>query len=186
MKLNHPLNAARTRLGASTPRRITAALGLLGAGLLGSACVTSEATELCAGSASQAADPAANHPRHEPDPSPELEEILEDVPIPDLLPAAEARPVDPPENEADEPVTLDETALLACASAHFAWVAVQSGNDAEIDTDLGVAAIRAGESTVPAISELSKPLALAVDLPNPTPTIDGFMKVCRSNGFETG
>jgi hypothetical protein len=124
-------------------------------------------------------------PREEPDPSPELEAILEDVRVPDLLPAGEHVPAVPPKNGADEPVTLDETALLACASAQFAWVAMQAGNDGEVDTDLGVAAIRAGESSVRAVATQSEPLARAVDISNPLPVIEKFLELCTDNGFET-
>lgn len=84
------------------------------------------------------------------------------------------------------PINLDETALLACAKAQIALVELKEGSPTIAAEQLDLAAARANESSVKAIASQADALAKAAGSPaaDATTTVDSFVKLCASKGFE--
>ncbi len=93
-------------------------------------------------------------------------------------------PDEPPLNEAGLPITIDETAQLACANNQFAWVALQQDDPAAASEELGIAAQRASASAVPEVASYAADLAGAMDSNDPLVVVEGFLDLCVAHGFE--
>ena len=101
-----------------------------------------------------------------------------------LLPAKSGVPENPANNSKGEPITLDETALLACAQNQFAWVELKQGATKAASTSLAVAAERAGASAVPEIKQSAATLRTAASSGSPGTEVDRFLALCVDRGFE--
>ncbi len=101
-----------------------------------------------------------------------------------LPPASVGLPEEPPINEAGDPITLDETALLACAHAQFAWVSLQADDVAAADLEIAGAATRAEASAVPAVVALADDLRDASTSGDRLVPVQGLLDTCVANGFE--
>ncbi len=101
-----------------------------------------------------------------------------------LAPAGVGVPEVPPLNEAGLPITIDETAQLACANSQFAWVALQQDDPSGATEELAVASQRAAASAVTAVSAYSDDLAGAMATNDPLVIVEAFLDLCVANGFE--
>jgi len=102
----------------------------------------------------------------------------------DLTPADVGVPDEPALNTLDEPITLDETGVLACANNQVAWVAQQEGQGDVVVDKLELAAERAEISAVASVRSSTKSLRAAAKSSTPMPEIERFLKVCTDRGFE--
>lgn len=86
-------------------------------------------------------------------------------------------------NERNQPIELDESASLACASAQFAWVALLEGDRPRAETELAVTIARAEVSEVTEVATGAAPLKAAAEAPNLQAKVETFLKMCESRGY---
>ena len=83
-------------------------------------------------------------------------------------------------NERNEPIELDETALLACANAQFGWVAAQQGDPDTAAKEIETAVARAAESDVAALKGAANSMRATGD---PAARAEAFLRVCENHGY---
>lgn len=113
-----------------------------------------------------------------PDPAPG---VAADAP---LAPAESGLPAGSPTNSRGAAITLDETALLACANNQFAWVFLRQGDRPRAEASLTVAAARAEASAIAEIASQAVQLRTAATATEPGATVDAFLDLCTQRGFE--
>ena len=107
-----------------------------------------------------------------------------DGPVVEQLPSAAvglaARPV---LNELDQPVLLDETALLACAHNDYAAVLLAQDELAAAREEIARAAARVQVSAVGTMTAQWRTLLDSLGGGDPRRTVGGFSDLCRTNGY---
>lgn len=110
---------------------------------------------------------------------------LKRTPSPPLPAASRTLPGRPQLNSAGNAVTLDETALLACAHSQFAWVALQDGDPERATSELASAALRAEASSVSEVAGRAAALGKAGAGPGLEAQLTNFLDLCRRRGWES-
>jgi len=86
-------------------------------------------------------------------------------------------------NELDQPVLLDETALLACAHNDYAAVLLAQGETAAAREEIARAAARVQVSAVGTMTAQWTTLLDSLGGGDPRTTVGGFSDLCRANGY---
>lgn len=100
------------------------------------------------------------------------------------LPATVGIPEDDRTNEGGVPITLDETAALACANAEFARDSITFDNPEQAERDLNAAADRAEVSEQPAIADAADTIRGALDAADPLAVVEAFLDICVEHGHQ--
>jgi hypothetical protein len=101
------------------------------------------------------------------------------------LPAAVGIPAEGERtNEGGVPITLDETAALACANAEFARDSITFDNLDQAERDLSAAADRAEVSEQPAIADEADTIRAALDTADPLAVVEAFLDICVEHGHQ--
>jgi hypothetical protein len=87
-------------------------------------------------------------------------------------------------NEGGVPITLDETAALACANAEFARDSITFDNLDQAERDLSAAADRAEVSEQPAIADEADTIRAALDMADPLAVVEAFLDICVEHGHQ--
>jgi hypothetical protein len=87
-------------------------------------------------------------------------------------------------NEGGVPITLDETAALACANAEFARDSITFDNLDQAERDLSAAADRAEVSEQPAIADEADTIRAALDTADPLAVVEAFLDICVEHGHQ--
>lgn len=107
-----------------------------------------------------------------------------DGPVVEQLPsAAVGLAARPGRNELDQPVLLDETALLACAHNDYAAVLLAQGELGAARDEIARAAARVQVSAVGVMTVQWATLLDSLGGGDPRATVGGFSDLCRANGY---
>ena len=87
-------------------------------------------------------------------------------------------------NEGGVPITLDETAALACANAEFARDSIEFADFEQAERDVSAAADRAEPSEQPAIAEAADLIRGAMDGSDPVVVVEAFLDICVEHGHQ--
>lgn len=87
-------------------------------------------------------------------------------------------------NEGGVPITLDETAALACANAEFARDSINFANFEQAERDVSAAADRAEPSEQPDIAEAADSIRGAMSAPDPVLVVEAFLDICIDHGHQ--
>jgi len=87
-------------------------------------------------------------------------------------------------NEGGVPITLDETAALACANAEFARDSITFDDLDQAERDLSAAADRAEVSEQPAIADEADTIRAALDAADPLAVVEAFLDICVEHGHQ--
>ena len=156
----------RTNFGSSRA-------GLAAALLLLAAC----------GQATAAAQPGGGPGDPSPPVTPQARRAAPVVNGKPLPPAKVGVPAIRNRNERNQPVELDESANLACASAQFAWVALLEKDRPRAETELAVAIARAEVSDVKEVATGGAALKGAAKSADLQGKVEGFLRMCESRGY---
>ena len=87
-------------------------------------------------------------------------------------------------NEGGVPITLDETAALACANAEFARDSINFANFEQAERDVSAAADRAEPSEQPDIADAADSIRGAMSAPDPVLVVEAFLDICIDHGHQ--
>jgi len=101
-----------------------------------------------------------------------------------LAPADIGLPAEPLRNSIEEPISLDETGLLACANDQLALIEHEQGDRSKVAGYLQIAVKRAEVSAVSDIKASASKLRGAMASLDPVPPMEAFLELCYRHGFE--